>query len=237
MLCPHGESEQNQVRRRSQQPAPHIHIIAETDVLSFQPILQLFHRFLGLFFGLLLVFEPAFTALLWGLADLLLFFGAGATAFLGTLAGVSALAAGALPMAPGFAETEVFPTGASDAEDAAAAMDGGTPPFLFTLPAALSGVAGAEAPAAAALAPRPRLAGGGGGGGGGGGASGLRYLSVSVRERSFPSNRSMNTSFAIFGYSGSCGVICSSVISGDGTFCCTCRHLVKKFLIFCVTVC
>ena len=77
----------------------------------------------------------------------------------------------------------------------------------------------------AALAARPRL--GAGGGGGGGGANGLRNFRVSVRERSFPSSSSMNTSLAILGYSGSCGVMRSSVISGNGIFCCTCRHLVK----------
>src|SRR5207248_5275736 len=87
--------------------------------------------------------------------------------------------------------------------------------------------------AAAAFAPRPRR--GGGGGGGGGGASGFRNLRITVRERSLPSSNSMNTSSAIFGYSGNCGVISSSVISGNGIFCCTSRHLVKKFLIFWAT--
>src|SRR5207302_9853697 len=85
------------------------------------------------------------------------------------------------------------------------------------------------------FAPRPRR--GGGGGGGGGGASGFRNLRISVRERSLPSSNSMNTSSAIFGYSGNCGVISSSVISGNGIFCCTSRHFVKKFLIFCSTAC
>ena len=52
---------------------------------------------------------------------------------------------------------------------------------------------GVAAAAAAALAARPRF-GGGGGGGGGGGASGFRNLRISVRECSFPSSNSMNTS-------------------------------------------
>ena len=43
----------------------------------------------------------------------------------------------------------------------------------------------------------------------------------------------MKTSCAILGYSGNCGVISNSVISGNGMRCCTCRHLVRKFLIFC----
>src|SRR5262249_20693879 len=102
---------------------------------------------------------------------------------------------------------------------------------------AASTAAVAAAAAAAAFAPLPRFAGGGGGGGGGGGASGFRNFRVSVRERSLPSSKSRNTSCAIFGYSGSCGVMCSSVISGSGIFCCTWRHLVKKFLIFWITAC
>lgn len=76
-------------------------------------------------------------------------------------------------------------------------------PFPFFFPPACVVWAGASA--AAAFAPRPRF--GGGGGGGGGGASGFRNFKISVRERSFPSNRSMNTSSAIFGYSGNCGVM------------------------------
>ena len=92
-----------------------------------------------------------------------------------------------------------------------------TLPFLpFTV---LSGVPVTGGPAVAALAPRPRR--GGGGGGGGGGANGLRNFDVSVRERNFPSSSSMNTSRAIFGYSGNCGVMRSSVISGSGIRCCT----------------
>src|SRR5262249_35729039 len=105
-------------------------------------------------------------------------------------------------------------------------------PFPFPEGAGLAVAAAAAAAAAAAFAPRPRLAGGGGGGGGGGGANGFRNFSVSVRDRSFPSNRSKNTSYAIFGNSGIAGVMCNSVISGNGIFCCTCRHFVKKFLIF-----
>ena len=64
--------------------------------------------------------------------------------------------------------------------------------------------------------PRPRRVGAGGGGGGGGGESGSRNFTVSVCERSLPSSISRNTSCAIFGYSGSCGVMCSSAISGNG---------------------
>src|SRR5208282_4249584 len=121
-------------------------------------------------------------------------------------------------------------TGAGGAAATAAA-------FPFTLPGLPLAAPGGAAAAAAAFAPRPRLVGGGGGGGGGGVASGFRYFSVSVRERSLPSSSSMNTSFAIFAYVGISGVICSSVISGNGIFCFTCRHLVKKFLIFCATDC
>src|SRR5450755_393507 len=109
-------------------------------------------------------------------------------------------------------------------------------PFAPDLPLTACGTAAAAA-AAAALAPRPRLAGGGGGGGGGGGESGFRNFSVSVRERNLPSSNNMKTSFAIFGYVGISGVIRSSVISGNGIFCCTWRHLVKKFLIFSATDC
>lgn len=57
------------------------------------------------------------------------------------------------------------------------------PGFTLEAPAELS---------AAAFAARPRL--GAGGGGGGGGANGFRNFKVSVRERSFPSSNSMNTS-------------------------------------------
>lgn len=87
------------------------------------------------------------------------------------------------------------------ADGAAAAITGTMPPFVF-FPAFGPGlVAAAMAGAsAAALAARPRL--GAGGGGGGGGANGFRNFSVSVRERSFPSNKSMNTSCASLGYSG-----------------------------------
>src|SRR4029077_16981402 len=110
-----------------------------------------------------------------------------------------------------------------------------TLPLVPGFPLAAAGAA--TAAAAAALAPLPRFAGGGGGGGGGGGASGFRNLSVSVRERSLPSNSSKNTSFAIFGYVAICGVMCSSVISGNGICCSPCRHFVKKFLIFCAPAC
>src|SRR4029077_10715603 len=103
----------------------------------------------------------------------------------------------------------------------------------FPLPLATSpflpGTVAAGA-AAAPFGPRPRL--GGGGGGGGGGANGVKNFRVSVRERSLPSSNSMNTSRAIFGYSGSAGVISNSVISGSGIFCWTWRHFVRKFLIF-----
>src|SRR6267154_916722 len=123
------------------------------------------------------------------------------------------------------------------AADAGTAATGATTTAAFPLPFATSGflpgTTAAGAPAAA-FGPRPRR--GGGGGGGGGGANGFRNFKVSVRERSFPSSSSMNTSRAILGYSGNCGVISSSVISGSGSRCCTCRHLVRKFLIFCATV-
>src|SRR5579885_2704987 len=109
--------------------------------------------------------------------------------------------------------------------------EGGAAALPLFLPV---GAAAGCAPAAAAFAARPRL---GGGGGGGGGTSGFKNLSVSVRERNLPSSNNMKTSCAILGYSGSCGVMYSSVISGNGIFCCTCRHLVKKFLIFCATAC
>ena len=49
----------------------------------------------------------------------------------------------------------------------------------------------------------------------------LQNLSVSVRERSLPSSKSMKTSCANFGYSGNCGVMSNSVISGNGNFCCS----------------
>src|SRR4051812_35292595 len=108
-----------------------------------------------------------------------------------TGAGVAATATGTLPF---------FPFGADFADCAAAAE-------------------AAAAASAAAFAARPRR--GAGGGGGGGGANGFRNFRVSVRERSFPSSRSMNTSCASLGYSGSCGVMSSSVISGNGSFCWT----------------
>src|SRR5208283_4609696 len=134
--------------------------------------------------------------------------------------------------ATGFAGTTGFAAAAGFICVEAAGTAAATFPFPLA-PVFVLAAAGTAA-AAAALAPLPRLA---GGGGGGGGASGFRYFRVSVRERSLPSNNSMNTSFAIFGYAGISGVMRSSVISGNGIFCCTCRHLVKKFLIFCATAC
>src|ERR1700692_564466 len=107
-------------------------------------------------------------------------------------------------------------------------------PLPFAASPFLPGAVAAGGAPAAAFGPRPRL--GGGGGGGGGGANGFRNFKVSVRERSLPSSSSIKTSRAIFGYSGNCGVINSSVISGSGRRCCTCRHLVRKFLIFSATV-
>ena len=108
----------------------------------------------------------------------------------------------------------------------AAGVAAATDPFAFFAAFGPSFVATAVAGAsAAALAARPRL--GAGGGGGGGGANGFRNFSVSVRERSFPSSNSMKTSCASLGYSGNCDVMSSSVISGNGSFCCTWRHLVR----------
>src|SRR5216684_955260 len=155
------------------------------------------------------------------------FFGAAFAAGLAASFGAwcSVLAVFGFPFASGLAAAD------SESADVAAAAV-----FAFPLPTSgfLPGTAGRGA-AAAALAARPRR--GGGGGGGGGGANGFRNFRVSVRERSLPSSSSMNTSRAILGYSGSCGVISSSVISGSGILCCTCRHLVRKFLIFCSTAC
>src|SRR5271157_959530 len=151
------------------------------------------------------------------------------------LAGLFTLAAFAgFTGATGFAGAAAFP-GAGFTGTGATGVAGVAAAFPFPLPGLP--ITAAAAAATAALAPLPRFVGGGGGGGGGGGASGFRNFSVSVRERSLPSNNSINTSFAIFGYSGICGVMRSSVISGNGIFCCTCRHLVKKFLIFCATAC
>src|SRR5215472_16450346 len=116
---------------------------------------------------------------------------------------------------------------------ALAAAGAGSPlPFFFPGPGCWAACAAAWA---AAFAPRPRF--GVGGGGGGGGANGFRKFKRSVRERSLPSSNNRKTSSAIFAYSGSWGVMSSSVISGKGIFCCTSRHLVKKFLIFCSTAC
>lgn len=117
--------------------------------------------------------------------------GLGGVVFNGTAFGGAA----AFPFASGFGGT----AGVGAAAVAEAAL-----PFFF--PATAVGAA-VSAAAAAAFAPRPRFAGGGGGGGGGGGARGFRNFRVSVRERSLPSSSSMKTSFAIFGYSGICGVM------------------------------
>src|SRR6201993_4498456 len=146
--------------------------------------------------------------------------GFGATAFLGLGLGGGVVV---FPLASGFA-----------AGDGGAAATGAAAPFPFFFPVSAAGM---PAAAAAAFAALPRFAGGGGGRGGGGGANGFRNFRVSVRERSLPSSKRRNTSWAIFGYSGSWGVMCNSVISGSGIFCCTWRHLVKKFLIFCKTAC
>src|ERR1035437_2813152 len=172
------------------------------------------------------------------LAGLLGFFTAGALAGLLTLATAAGFAGKGFARATGLAGTAAFAAGADfTATGTGVAGAAATFPFPLAphLPLAVAGVAATAA--AAALAPLPRLADGGGGGGGGGGASGFKNFSVSVRERSLPSNKSKNTSFAIFGYVGIWGVMWSSVISGNGIFCCTCRHFVKKFLIFCATAC
>src|SRR6266851_6104295 len=124
-----------------------------------------------------------------------------------------------------------FASGFAGDKDSTGGVAGAAFAFPFATSPFLVGTAGATP--AAALAARPRR--GGGGGGGGGGANGFRNFKVSVRERNLPSSNSMKTSRAIFGYSCNCGVISSSVISGRGIFCCTWRHLVKKFRIFCAT--
>src|SRR5258708_1338108 len=130
----------------------------------------------------------------------------------------------------------VFPFSAGFCAATGAGAAAAAAAFALPFPASpcFPATAGAGAPAAA-LGPRPRL--GGGGGGGGGGANGFRNLKVSVRERSLPSSNNMNTSRAILGYSGNCGVISSSVISGRGIRLWTWRLLVRKFLIFCATAC
>src|SRR5579872_3885579 len=130
-----------------------------------------------------------------------------------------------------------FPAGVAGAAAAATAGTAAVASFpLRFFPALAASAACSACGGTWPLAPRPRL-GGGGGGGGGGGASGFRYFRISVRERILPSSSIRKTSWAILGYSGSGGTMCSSVISGKGSFCCTCRHLVKKFLIFCSTAC
>ena len=160
------------------------------------------------------------------------FFGTGffAGCFAAGFAGLGAVLAG-FALGSGF---DLTSTTLATGTDAARAATAAPFPLPFTTSAFFPGTGAVGAAAATALAPRPRL--GGGGGGGGGGANGFRNFKVSVRERNFPSSSSMNTSRAIFGYSGNCGVISNSVISGSGMRCCTCRHLVRKFLIFPATV-
>ena len=85
-------------------------------------------------------------------------------------------------------------------------------------------------PFAAAALPRPRL--GAGGGGGGGGSYGFKKFMISVCDRSLPSSSNRKASSITFGYSGSCGVIRNSAISGNGNFSFICRHFVKKFFSF-----
>src|SRR5271155_5325423 len=161
---------------------------------------------------------------------------AGFFAFSGCLAAGLATCLTGFPLASTGAGLALGLAFAGGAATAAATIGGAA--ALFPLPFATSpflpGAAATGTAAAAGFGPRPRR--GGGGGGGGGGANGFRNFKVSVRERSFPSSSSINTSRAIFGYSGSAGVISNSVISGNGMRCCTCRHLVRKFLIFCATV-
>src|SRR5450755_924885 len=118
--------------------------------------------------------------------------------FAGLSAGFEDLSSGLV----GLSFSCAFACGAGAVAAGATGAAAGAAPFVF-FPAFGPGF-GAPAAAgasAAALAARPRL--GAGGGGGGGGANGFRNFSVSVRERSFPSNKSMNTSWASLGYSGS----------------------------------
>lgn len=136
--------------------------------------------------------------------------------FIGFAAGFGGLGAGLAGLDFSGAFACVFAGGPGGGGVAGAA--GAAAPFAF-FPALGTGFAAAAGASAAALAARPRL--GAGGGGGGGGANGFRNFSVSVRERSFPSSKSMKTSCASLGYSGNCGVMSSSVISGNGSFCCT----------------
>ena len=150
--------------------------------------------------------------------------GLGAGFFAGFGAGFAGLCSGFA----GFDFSGAFACGF--AGGAAGAGGGGTTaaaaafPF-FPFGPGFAGAATAAGASAAPLAARPRR--GAGGGGGGGGANGFRNFSVSVRERSFPSSKSRKTSCASLGYTGNCGVISNSVISGNGSFCCTCRHLVR----------
>ena len=55
---------------------------------------------------------------------------------------------------------------------------------------------------------------------------------ISECDRNLPSISSRNAFSMISGYSGNCGVIRSSAISGNGNFSFTCRHLPKKFFSF-----
>src|SRR5579859_2555261 len=116
--------------------------------------------------------------------------------FLGGLgAGFFAGLGAGLDFCGGFALGSGFATAGAGATGA-----GGTAlPFFPFGPglAACAAVAAAAAASAAAFAARPLL--GAGGGGGGGGANGFKYFSVSVRERSLPSSRSMKTSCASLG--------------------------------------
>ncbi len=196
---------------------------------------------LPFFLGLELAFAFVLAAGFVVLAGLPGFLTTGALAGWLTLASAAGFAgftgATCLSAATGFTGTTGFAAGADFTGTGVAGAAAAFPFPLPGLPLAAAGGATAAAATAAALAPLPRLADGGGGGGGGGGASGFKNFSVSVRERSLPSNNSKNTSFAIFGYAGICGVMRSSVISGNGIFCCTWRHFVKKFLIFCATAC
>src|SRR5258708_30509714 len=194
------------------------------------------------FFFLEVAFAFALTTAFLPVAGLLGFLTAG------TLTGLIVLTATAgfagttgFAAATGFAGTAGFAAGADFplfGAIGATAPAGAATTFPFPLtPGFPLAAATGRTTTAAALAPRPRFAGGGGGGGGGGGARGFRNLRVSVRRRSLPSNKSKNTSFAIFGYVATCGVKRSSVISGNRIFCCTCRHLAKKVFIFSGTAC
>lgn|ERR1035438_4867388 len=141
-----------------------------------------------------------------------------ATFFAGFAAGFAGFASAlaALDFSATFAGA--FTGGAAGGATGAGATAAAAFPF-FPFGPGFAGAATATGASAAPLAARPRR--GAGGGGGGGGANGFRNFSVSVRERSFPSSKSRKTSCASFGYTGNCGVISNSVISGNGSFCCT----------------